>query len=165
MGLAITNPNNYSNSIMMNSNRNQGNRGYNNGYNNDRRGYNNNRGDNDNRRSNYNNNNNHNNNNNQYNHGGNRGNHYGRNNTRSYQARKYQQHAEMFAQAGLPAQSSKPYENRAKQDDVVINQIGAASIINNKNNENNNNENGNHQPNIQLGDDWKENIQRPNADN
>lgn len=172
---------------MMNSNRNQGNRGYNNGYNNDRRGYNNNRGDNDNRRSNYNNNNNrnynnsggghnnnnnrgynnqnNNNNNNQYNHGGNRGNHYGRNNTRSYQARKYQQHAEMFAQAGLPAQSSKPYENRAKQDDVVINQIGAASIINNKNNENNNNENGNHQPNIQLGDDWKENIQRPNADN
>lgn len=50
-----------------------------------------------------------------------------RNNNRSYQARKYQQHAEMFAQAGLPAQSSRPYENRAKQEDLVVNQIGASS--------------------------------------
>lgn len=161
----------------MNSNRmdNRGHRGYNNGYNNDRRGgynnnnnnqnsNNNNRGENENRRSNYNNNRYNNNsggghnNNRGYNnqHNGNRG--YGRNNTRSYQARKYQQHAEMFAQAGLPAQSAKPYENRAKQDDLVINQIGAASTLKENNNENN----GQLE---KMGADWKESVKRPSTDN
>lgn len=163
----------------MNSNRmdNRGHRGYNNGYNNDRRGgynsnnqsnnqnsNNNNRGENDNRRSNYNNGHRYNNNSGGHNnnrgynnqHNGNRG--YGRNNTRSYQARKYQQHAEMFAQAGLPAQSAKPYENRAKQDDLVINQIGAASTLKENNEENN----GQLE---KMGADWKESVKRPSTDN
>lgn len=81
----------------------------------------------------------------------------------------------MFAQAGLPPQSSRPSDNRPMQEDLVINQIGASSIP--------------QHPNGELGpvispsangvgelaelagqmtiqaDDWKEHIHRPDSDN
>lgn len=81
---------------------------------------------------------------------------------RSYQARKYQQHADMFAQAGLPAQSSKPYENRRIQEDLVVNKLGAATSFREQ-------QNGVKNPDTSLksedGMEWKNELRLPEPDN
>lgn len=81
----------------------------------------------------------------------------GRDGNRSYQARKYTQHAEMFSQcANLPAQSNKPYENRKKQDEYITKQIGAATDYS---------ELEKHMQNLDMNDNWKQDINRPESDN
>lgn len=142
------------------------------GYRNNNNGYNRNNNNNDQDGNNHrqHNNNRYNNNNRGYNNN-NRGynrNYRGHNKNYSYQARKYQQHAEMFAQAGLPPQSTRPAENRAKQEDLVVNQIGASQQAETKpstTSTNNNDHLGEISDGIEkLGEDWKENIQKPESD-
>lgn len=124
---------------------------------------------------------------NQNNRGYNRSYNYRNQSNRSYQARKYQQHAEMFAQAGLPVQSSRPSENRQKQEDMVTNKIGANNVEEAQQNGYNHtgdnrqvykkylNQNKishgtfdgrNDKSEVQkLNDDWKETIDAPATDN
>jgi len=96
-------------------------------------------------------------------------NYRGNNKNFSYQARKYQQHAEMFAQAGLPPQSNRPGENRGKQEDLVVNQIGA-NLLADANSHAPGAENTDHllgglaEEIEKLGDDWKEGIEKPTTD-
>lgn len=81
----------------------------------------------------------------------------GRDGNRSYQARKYTQHAEMFSQcANLPAQSNRPYENRKKQDEYITKQIGAATDYN---------ELEKNMKNLNMNENWKDGIEKPESDN
>lgn len=111
----------------------------------------------------------HNNNRGYHNNRGYNRNYRGNNKNFSYQARKYQQHAEMFAQAGLPPQSNRPGENRGKQEDLVVNQIGA-NLLADANSHAPGAENTDHLLGElagemeKLGDDWKEGIKKPTTD-
>jgi len=111
----------------------------------------------------------HNNNRGYHNNRGYNRNYRGNNKNFSYQARKYQQHAEMFAQAGLPPQSNRPGENRGKQEDLVVNQIGA-NLLADANSHAPGAENTDHllgglaEDMEKLGDDWKESIEKPTTD-
>lgn len=111
----------------------------------------------------------HNNNRGYHNNRGYNRNYRGNNKNFSYQARKYQQHAEMFAQAGLPPQSNRPGENRGKQEDLVVNQIGA-NLLADANSHAPGAENTDHLLGElagemeKLGDDWKEGIEKPTTD-
>lgn len=75
----------------------------------------------------------------------------------------------MFAQAGLPPQSNRPGENRGKQEDLVVNQIGA-NLLADANSHAPGAENTDHLLGElagemeKLGDDWKEGIEKPTTD-